>query len=288
MLFELSIRGGRTNQTRPEPGRHVTIAVMPFLISPDGIRLKYEIQGEGPPLLLHLGAGCDSQLWRAAGYLEPLSNSYRCILFDHRGHGESDRPRGAEAHHLDRYTADVLALLDELEIEKCAFWGYSAGIDVGLKLADDHSVRIRALVGSGGLGETTPEALAEMVARRVSEFREHGWKKLIDRFDVNEREPVPEWMKERIRATDIEQFIGYLESTRNWTWNDWEALPRVAAPTLILTGELEDPEDETQVAVARMPNARRVRLAGLGHINAFLSSALVLPHVTEFLAHNTA
>jgi len=47
---------------------------MPFLTSPDGIRLKYALQGERLPLLLHLGAGGDSELWRAAGYLEPLSN----------------------------------------------------------------------------------------------------------------------------------------------------------------------------------------------------------------------
>ena len=115
------------------------------------------MQGEGPPLLLHLGAGCDSQLWRVAGYLEPLSSSYRCILFDHRGHGESDRPWGAEAHHIDRH--DVLALLDQLEIEKSAFWGYSAGIDVGLKLANDHSVRIRALGAAAASAVSTGTVL---------------------------------------------------------------------------------------------------------------------------------
>ncbi|HVD01519.1 MAG TPA: hypothetical protein VNG93_10310 [Candidatus Dormibacteraeota bacterium] len=61
----------------------------------------------------------------------------------------------------------------------------------------------------------------------------------------------------------------------------------MTAPTLVLAGELEDPEDETEVAVAWMPNACWVRLAGLGHLNAFLRSDLALPHVTEFLAQNT-
>jgi pimeloyl-ACP methyl ester carboxylesterase len=81
---------------------------MTFLAAPDGTRLHYEIEGEGPPLVLHLGAGGDSELWRAAGYLEPLAKSHRCILFDHRGHGRSDRPRGAEANHVNRYVADVV------------------------------------------------------------------------------------------------------------------------------------------------------------------------------------
>ncbi len=91
-------------------------------------------------------------------------------------------------------------------------------------------------------------------------------------------------MKERIRSTDVDQFIDYLQAATDRGWDDWEALPRVAAPTLVLTGELEDPEDGTAEAVARMPNATRIRLAGLGHINAFLASRLVPARVEDFLA----
>ena len=137
------------------------------------------------------------------------------------------------------------------------------------------------------MSQGSPEQYATMVARRVTEFQEHGWEQLLARFDDQEREPVPEWMKERIRATDIGQFIDFLQAGKNWDWDDWEALPRVTAPTLFLTGELEDPEDATAGAAARMPNGTRVRLAGLGHINAFLRSDLVLPHAMEFLARHT-
>jgi pimeloyl-ACP methyl ester carboxylesterase len=97
---------------------------------------------------MHLGAGCDSGLWRAAGYIEPLADSYTCILFDHRGHGESDQPTGSEANHVDRYVADVLCLLDALSITRSAFWAYSNGISVGLKLADDRPDRLWALLGA--------------------------------------------------------------------------------------------------------------------------------------------
>jgi pimeloyl-ACP methyl ester carboxylesterase len=40
---------------------------MSSLAAPDGTRLRYEIEGDGPPLILHLGAGCDAGLWHAAG-----------------------------------------------------------------------------------------------------------------------------------------------------------------------------------------------------------------------------
>lgn len=255
-----------------------------LLTAPDGVRLHYEVEGDGPPLVLHLGAGCDSELWRAAGYLEPLAKSYRCILFDHRGHGLSDRPRGAQANHIDRYVADVVALLDSLGLDKAAFWGYSAGISVGLKVAQQHPARIWALVGSGGIGRATPEQIREIIARRVPELREHGWEKLIARFDQQEPEPVPEWMKQRIRATDVQQFIDWFLALPDWNWNEWEALPLISVPTLYLTSELEDPRDETAKAAALMPDGRRFRIPGQGHINAFLGSRVVLSEVTPFLA----
>jgi pimeloyl-ACP methyl ester carboxylesterase len=257
---------------------------MTFLRAPDGIRLHYQVEGNGPALLLHLGAGCDSELWRTAGYLEPLARSYRCILFDHRGHGRSDRPRGAESNQINRYVADVVALLDHLGLQRTAFWGYSNGSAVGLKVAQDHPTRIAALVGSDGMGQMTPEQIAQIVTRRVPEFREYGWEGLISRFDEREPDGVPNWMKERIRATDIQQFIDWLLAWPNWGWSEWESLPHIVARTLLVAGELEDPEDETGKAAALMPNGTRLRVAGQGHINAFIKSSLVLPRVLAFLS----
>ena len=259
---------------------------MAFLTAPDGTRLHYEVDGDGPPLLLHLGAGCDSELWRAAGYLEPLATTYRCILFDHRGHGRSDRPRGADANHINRYVGDVVALLDHLGLERAAFWGYSNGVSVGLKMAQENPNRIAAFIGSGGVGKTTPEQIDEIVSRRVPEFREHGWTELIARFDGREPEGVPDWMKERISATDIQQFIDWLLAWPDWKWSEWESLPHVVAPTFLVAGELEDPEDETGRAATLMSNATRLRVAGQGHINAFIKSPLILPQATAFLARH--
>jgi pimeloyl-ACP methyl ester carboxylesterase len=231
-----------------------------------------------------MGAGCDSELWRAAGYLEPLAKNYRCILFDHRGHGLSDRPRGPQANHINRFVADVVGLLDHLGLERSAFWGYSNGISVGLKLGQDNPSRINALLGSGGIGRASTEEVLAIVASRVPEHRDHGWEKLLARFDEREPEPVPEWMKERIRATDIQQFIDWILALPDWNWSEWESLPRVVAPTLFLVGELEDPNDETGKGAGLMPNGTRYRVSGQGHINAFLKSPLVLPQVTAFLA----
>lgn len=260
---------------------------MQFMESSDGVRLAYSVEGAGPGLLLHLGAGCDSGLWRAAGYLPALAESYRCVLFDHRGHGQSDNPPGPDAFHIDRLTSDVVELLDHLDLDSVAFWGYSAGISPGIRLAELHPERVWALVASGAVGPPdTPEELAAWSASAAAGFREHRWEKMIERFDAQEPDPIPEWMKARIRATDIEQFANLIESYPSWHWEDWDVLPAVGTPTLFLTGELEDPDDEVGQAVGGMADGERLRLSGHGHINAFLATDHVLPRVRDFLARN--
>jgi pimeloyl-ACP methyl ester carboxylesterase len=253
--------------------------------APDGVRLAYEIEGGGPALLLHLGAGCDATLWRAAGYLDALSAHHRCILFDHRGHGPSDHPRGAAANHIDRYAEDVLALLDELALTKVAFFGWSNAVIVGLKAAQLRPEAFGALVLFGPIApRATPEQLAASIPRRVEELRTRGWWYLLDDMVPAEPEPVPQWMIDRIVGTDIEPYVGWAEARPSWDWSPWDALPEVDVPTLIVVGELEDPDDVMGEAASLMPNATRVRIPNKEHINAFLASPEVLPVVLPFLA----
>jgi pimeloyl-ACP methyl ester carboxylesterase len=258
---------------------------MPFVQSSDGVRLAYELEGAGPPLLLHLGAGCDSGLWRAAGYLEPLARSYTCISFDHRGHGASDTPQGAAAYHVDRLTADVVELLDHLGLRSVAFWGYSAGIGPGVRLAQLHPERVWAIVASGSVGPPDPpDELAAWSTEAAASFREHGWENLIASFEKQEPEPIPTWMTDRIRATGIDQWVYLIEAFPEWHWEEWDALPEIDTPTLFLTGELEDRDDHVGTIVGRMRRGEVLRLPQLGHINAFLATDAVLPRVGDFLA----
>jgi len=95
---------------------------------------------------------------------------------------------------------------------------------------------------------------------------------------------VPEWMKERIRATDLGPLIGWTEARLSWDWSSWDALPRVTVPTLFIVGALEDPDDTMAEAASRIAHAERVRVPGKGHFAGFLDSEFVLPRVEAFLA----
>jgi pimeloyl-ACP methyl ester carboxylesterase len=260
---------------------------VPFIESSDGVRLAYDIEGQGPPLVLHLGAGCDSGLWRAAGYVAALAPSYTCILFDHRGHGASDKPRLAHAYHIERLTDDVVDLLDHLDLGTVAFWGYSSGISPGIRLAERYPARLWGLVASGAVAPPDPpDELAAWSKQAAADFRSHGWEELIARFETQEPDPIPAWMTDRIRATDIDQYVRLIECYPEWHWEEWDALPGIDTPTLFLTGELEDPDDNVAAIVGRMRRAELLRLPRLGHINAFLATDVVLDRVRPFLAEH--
>jgi pimeloyl-ACP methyl ester carboxylesterase len=258
---------------------------MPFFIAPDGVRLHYKVEGSGPPLLLHLGAGADADLWRAAGYVEPLSRSYTCVLFDHRGHGQSDHPRTAEANHIDRYVGDVVALAEHLGDSKVSFFGWSSAVAVGLKAADEHPDVFDALVLFGAIARrAAAEQIADATKQRLAALREKGWHYILDPMVAAERSPVPQWFLDRVVATDIEPLIAYSAARPAWNWSPWDAAPRVELPTLILAGELEDPDDVMGELASLMPSATRVRIPDREHINAFLASDLVVPLLMDFLA----
>lgn len=262
---------------------------MPFFRASDGVRLHYEIDGAGPPLVLHLGAGADADLWRAAGYVRPLSRSYTCVLFDHRGHGKSDHPTSAEANHIDRYANDVAVLADHLGYSRVAFFGWSNAIAVGLRAFDQHPELFTALVLFGSISRpSSQEEIAAATARRVAALRETGWHFILDPMIAAERSPIPQWFLDRVMATDIEPLIGYSAARTAWNWSPWNAALRVNVPTLLLAGALEDPEDLMAELASRMSNATRVRIPEREHINAFLASDLVVPPVMNFLAAHRA
>jgi pimeloyl-ACP methyl ester carboxylesterase len=127
----------------------------------DGARLHYEIEGDGPPLILQLGAGCDADFWRAAGYVDALSKNRSCVLFDHRGNGKSAHPRGAGANHIDRHVDDLVTLVETLGNSTVSYFGWwSNGVAVGLKAAEHHPQLFEALVLFGPIAlQTSPEKL---------------------------------------------------------------------------------------------------------------------------------
>jgi len=115
------------------------------------LRLHYTDEGAGEVVVLLHGFAVNSDLnWRLTGVLDALSERFRVVALDLRGHGLSDKPHAPEAYGL-AMAADVMRLMDHLGIERAHLVGYSLGGFVALKLAALNPARVRSttLIGAG-------------------------------------------------------------------------------------------------------------------------------------------
>ena len=118
---------------------------MPY-VKNDGVRIHYEVEGRGDPLVIQHGFTGSMETVRLLGYADSLKDSYQVILIDARGHGASDKPHSPESYGLKTAAGDVLAVLDELGVYKAHFFGYSMGGAIGFAVANFAPERLLSLI----------------------------------------------------------------------------------------------------------------------------------------------
>jgi pimeloyl-ACP methyl ester carboxylesterase len=249
--------------------------------SNDGVRIYYELEGSGPPLVLHVGFLGSLEDWRREDtrYVQALRDAYRLILLDPRGQGLSDAPHDPSAYTLHRRIGDVLAVLDAEGIERAHYWGYSMGGWVGFGLGASAPDRVVSLVLGG----------ADPFQSDVGSIEDDTWLRLFRQgmpafvADWERRDPnMPAIMRERWLALDA-QAMAAAQETGLTAPSLEDALPTIQTPTLIYYGTDDFPNRLPERAAAKMPNATVVALEGLNHAQAIRRSDLVLPHVEAFL-----
>jgi pimeloyl-ACP methyl ester carboxylesterase len=214
----------------------------------DGIDLAVLDEGDGRPVVLLHGFPDSSHLWRKQ--VPALADSgMRVIAPDLRGFGESDRPAAVEEYALRRSVADVVAVLDALEIERAHVVGHDWGAAVAWMLASLVPARVERLVA---MSVGHPNAARE----RSIEQREKSWYALLFQFTDVAEELVSrdDWklFRQFTRGDgDVDRYIadlsrpGALTAGLNWYRANLdpgrelahrEPLPAVAAPTLGLWG----------------------------------------------------
>lgn len=248
-----------------------------------GVRIHYEVEGDGPALVFHTGAGGDHEIWRDAGYLERLPG-YRKILIDQRGRGRSDRPEEIEAYRMERFVDDLVAVLDQVRAESAGMWGYSNGMMVGIAFGAAHPERLRCLIGTGAIRWRDLSDLPPPdVDREIREALETGGVSAeVDRRMAAEGDRFPPAVDANVRRGDP---LAYART--GIAWMGWHgpksALSRLHAPLLVLSGEKEDRDRVTEETIAHIPGARLVRIPGVGHLSAFARSDLTVPIARPFL-----
>ena len=107
----------------------------------EGCNLHYEEYGHGTPLLLVHGLGSSTLDWEKQ--IPALSARYRVIVPDVRGHGRSDKPR--ERYSIAGFSADLIALIEHLNLGPTHYVGLSMGGMIGFQLAVDQPQLLKSL-----------------------------------------------------------------------------------------------------------------------------------------------
>ena len=251
---------------------------MPYATSND-VRIYYEREGSGPPLVLHTGFGATLDLWHDCGYRRALRDEYELILLDPRGQGRSDKPHDPAAYTYDRRVADVLAVLDAAEVERTIFWGYSMGGRVAFAAARYAPTRFHAFVAGGMHPEVPDRAVQDEEVAALSGG-------MPDYIALLEKDggPLPAGWRSTLLANDAAALRASARATAEAP-DFTGTLTRLAAPMLVYVGEHDMPfHDRARRATADLSSVTFVSLPGLDHGEAIARSDLVLPLIRGFLA----
>ena len=111
----------------------------------DGVKVYYEIYGQGKPLVLLHGNG--GSIGSRSNLIPDFATHYQVIAFDSRCHGKTDCPKGYLTY--EQMASDVNAVLNHLKIDSSYIWGHSDGGIVGLLMAINYPRKVKKLLASG-------------------------------------------------------------------------------------------------------------------------------------------
>lgn len=248
--------------------RPVTTAVR------DGVRIEYEVTGDGPPLVLLHGFFGDRTTWHVAGHTGALADQFRLILVDLAGHGGSDAPRDPARYLMAEHARDVVAVLDHAGIGRAAVWGASMGGRVGFRLMARFPDRLAALIAGGAHACAVETGLAE-AQREDRVLREQGTAPFADAIE-------PEWMRRVALRADGHALALQLLADAGET-SPLSDLALATTPVLLLAGDRDPRLHLIRVTGDRLRRAELAVLPGCGHFDTFTRTDLTIPLAREFL-----
>jgi len=248
---------------------------MPFANN-QGVRIHYETEGAGPPLVLQHGSLNTMESWYDAGYVAALKNDYQLILQDARGHGGSDKPHSPEAYELKKRVEDIVAVLDDVGIAKAHYFGYSMGGWIGFGVARYAPERFQSLI----IGGQHPYAQNMDGLRQFVQFGvENGPEAFVAMLE-RELGLLSSEARERMLAYDFATHLVIAQDR-----DSLEAvLPTIRMPCMLYAGEMDEAYPLARKCAEQIANVTLITLPGLDHMGAFMRIDEVLPHVKKFLA----
>lgn len=236
-----------------------------------GIKMYYEVHGEGTPLVL-LHGGTSTIQTSFAAQIPVLSRNHRVIAIEQMGHGHTGDVAGRELSY-EGMTEDTAALLIHLGIQNADIVGWSDGGQLALRLAFTHPELVRRAVASGvGFGAVTPQVQQAM--RVLS--AEHWPAEVRDEYARVSPDGAQHWpvFFDKVRTMWAKPSWGFTE----------QDLGKIKAPVLIVGGDRDFTRVEESTRIFRMiPGASLAILPGTDHFTFQKRASWLNPMILDFL-----
>lgn len=189
------------------------------VVSADGVEISFEVAGEGDPVLVFVhGWSCDRSYWREQ--FDRFAEDYRVVAIDLAGHGESGT--GRTDWTIESFAADVVGVMDELELGEVVLVGHSMGGPVVVEAALARPEQVVRVIGVDTLQDPdapgmTEEQIDGMVAGFEQDFSGSMHALVSARMFVEESDPeLKAWITEDMAAGDPAAGVGSLRGNLQW------------------------------------------------------------------------
>jgi 3-oxoadipate enol-lactonase len=245
------------------------------------VNLHYEIHGgSGDPLLMVMGLGGSSAGWDPT-LIADLARSFRTIIYDNRGTGQSDKPDAS--YSLELFAADAITLLDSLKLDRVHVFGVSMGGMIAQELALRYGQRLQTLTlgctTCGGKHAVPPpaESVKILTAPRNGASNEElirrAWPLAYTPSYIRDHRPELEATIPRLLAHPTPAFAYKRHLDATYQLKTYDRLPEIRTPTLVTTGALDVliPARNSEIIAERIPGAKYHVFPNAGH--AFFNEA---------------
>jgi pimeloyl-ACP methyl ester carboxylesterase len=253
---------------------------MPHIATNDGVRLYYEEAGSGEPVVfVHEFAG-DYRSYETQ--MRFFARRYRCIAFNARGYPPSDVPEDWRQYSQERARDDIRDVLDGLGLQNAHIVGISMGGFATLHFGFAYPERARSLVVAGcgyGAQPDKRQQFTEEVARTAAAIESRGMAEVAKTYGAGPTRVQYQNKDPRGYAEFLTQLAEHsttgaantqrgVQGRRPSLWELTEEMKRLDVPTLIATGDEDDPCLDPGILMKRMIPAAGVMVlpyTGLGH-----------------------
>ncbi|KKK44944.1 hypothetical protein LCGC14_0641930 [marine sediment metagenome] len=277
---------------------------MPFF-KRDNIKIYYEDVGNGEPIIANHGLSENTIYWSESGVTEKITEKYRMISMDMRGHGRTVVESEPYGYDVDTMATDFDALADHLGIEKFHILTHATGGMVGVRYAMTRSERLISLMLVDTGSATMPDYYIKNPPPTPSEEEIEAYSNwarnssLDDIIQASRKNPgeflfkmaehpdadrMWDVWKEVMRVQDREALAHFRSVFYTDPDHRVESLRQIKCPTLILIGEFDIVFlSASEIMAKEIPDNLHVVMPGLGHMTNIENTKGFLKEVFDFL-----